>query len=447
MSSIRNQNICILGLGVSGRSALRYLQRSGALLFGVDQNWDLLNENREIQELKKQGIQFLHESQVDKLDFCKALIVSPGVPPTNLIYQKALNQGIEILGEVELACRTMSNPCLAITGSNGKTTTTMLTTHVLNVAGIKARAVGNIGVPLTEALEDENGDVIVLELSSWQLETLKSKAFDAALILNITPNHLDRHGTMQAYASAKLNIREGLKVGQPLYMGSDCYATFGVHSAIPIGYDENCLLRCDQTHVWLGDEIQFTLPEKYQGKKRHDVENMLGAFALCRSLGVDGPTFLKALSTFVKPPHRIEFVKEIGGVSYFNDSKATSLEAVMKAVESMDGKTILIAGGMHKGAAYHPWAASFKGKVGAIYAIGQAAEKIEADVGGTIPVQKCKDLDEAIQCASKIAKRGENVLLSPGCSSYDMFKNYEQRGEEFKRIVLQSLPNEESEDD
>jgi|694.fasta_scaffold07759_16 UDP-N-acetylmuramoylalanine--D-glutamate ligase len=433
------EKILILGLGLSGRAAAKYVIARGGKVCAVDNNQELLNENQEIEALRRRGVRCLHDTNLRVGDFQK-LIVSPGIPQTHPLYQQALTFGVEILGEMELALRALENPCLAITGSNGKTTTTLLVEHVLNFVGIKARSAGNIGLPLTAIIDTlPKEEVIVLELSSWQLETLRTAAIDAAVVLNITPNHLDRHLTIENYAKAKLNLRHCLKSGKTLYMGEDCFDHFNYlieKTAIKtFGYSSQSHIYCDRTNVYHEGKIQFGVPSIYQGKKSHDVENMMAAFALCMEIGVTGEQFASALPTFKKPPHRIEFVRNIGGVSYYNDSKGTSLDAVVKAVESMDGPSILIAGGVHKGAAYTPWLTAFDGKVRHICAIGQAAEKIRSDLGIKIAVDVFETLEEALVQASSLARNGENVLLSPGCSSYDMFKSYEHRGDEFKRLV------------
>lgn len=432
-------NVLVIGLGLSGRAAAAFLLKRGARVHGVDRDRELLATHAEIQNLYKQG--FSASLENEPLDVCSfgLVVVSPGVPPTNPCYASALASGIPIIGEMELACRHMAQRCFGITGSNGKTTTTMLVTHALNQSGKKARALGNIGTPMTAVLDDCDDEILIIELSSWQLETLSAKVFDAGAILNITPNHLDRHKTMQAYAGAKINLKNCLKPHAPLFMGKACREEFASllegFEAKSFGFDSACSVYSDRFRVFLDGKSAFELPPEFQGKATHDVENMMAAYALCQVAGVSGDAFLSSLATFRKPPHRIEFVKKIDGVAYYDDSKGTSIVAVEKAVTALEGPIHLIAGGVHKGASYAPWRETFSGRVSHIYAIGQAANQIKGDLGDLLPVELHGSLKEALDSAAKRARPGENVLLSPGCSSYDMFKDYNHRGDEFKRLV------------
>ncbi len=437
----QNKQVVVLGMGISGRAACRYLLNRGFPVLGIDKNQQLLNQHAEIQALCKEGLHIQGEDipiPVQTIDFC---VASPGVPPTNPIYQQLRKADIKIIGEVELACRDLAHPCLAITGSNGKTTTTLLVEHILNHQGVSAKAVGNVGVPVTEIINQETSKqtVLVLELSSWQLETLTSAPLDAGVILNITPNHLDRHASLEEYARTKIHMKNCLKPGKKLYVGAQCYRDFGEFfdgfDVSLFGYEKGCALYCDRNGVFVNENIEFILPPEYRGKVSHDVENMMAAYALCREAGISGSQFISAFRTFKKPPHRIEFVCSCKGVSYYNDSKGTNIDAVIKAVDSMPGDTILIAGGVHKGASYTPWIEAFRGKVKAVCAIGQAAEYIRQDLASMAPVEIFSTLEEAVQEASKKAKNGWNVLLSTGCSSFDMFRDYIHRGDEFKRIV------------
>jgi UDP-N-acetylmuramoylalanine--D-glutamate ligase len=436
-----NKQVLVIGLGVSGRAAADFLLKSGAKVAAVDRSKELLETHEQVIQLRHQGMSVYLETDPLELDSYDFVVVSPGIPPTHPVHQKALKEGKEVIGEVELACRSIAQPFLAITGSNGKTTTTLLVEHVLKTSGYKAKALGNIGIPLTQALMDspDAKEILVVELSSWQLETLKSQVIDAAVILNITPNHLDRHLSMQAYAAAKIGIKNCLKPGKNLWMGSEYYREFlpliQSHPVMTFGYSADCDIFCDKQNVIVKDEVEFTLPQEYRAFISHDVENMMAAFALCKEVGIEAKQFMTAFASFKKPPHRIEFVRKLNGVSYYDDSKGTNLEAVIKAVQSMKGTTILIAGGVHKGTAYTPWIKAFAGKVRCICAIGQAAEQIKSELGLQMHVNVFADLNEAILYAAAHAKFGENVLLSPGCASYDMFKDYQHRGQEFKRLI------------
>ncbi len=448
------KKVAVLGLGITGKSAVSYLLKRGFEVIGIDQN-EKIGEQPAIQTLKKRGLQ-LADSQIAslpnicelnfcELNFCELdfLVVSPGISPLHPIYRAAKQAGIEILGEIELACRTLKHPCVAITGSNGKTTTTLLIQHILKQAGIFALAVGNIGVPLTQVVDDYDEKpikpLLILELSSWQLETMEAKCLDAAMILNITPNHLDRHGTLENYAKAKLNIIHCLKEKAPLFINDSClplvsflmkpydYFTFGTH--------RNCHLATDYQNIYEEKTVAFQIPSFYQTASKHDLENLLAAYSLCKHLKISIDLFIEGLKTFIKPPHRIEFVSNHLGVAYYNDSKATSTDAVIKAVESLSGRIILIVGGVHKGSSYHCWITAFLPKVSLICAIGQAAAYIDRELGPFLTIKIFATLESAFAHAVNCAKTGETVLLSPGCASYDMFKDYEERGDKFKSLV------------
>jgi UDP-N-acetylmuramoylalanine--D-glutamate ligase len=443
----QNRKVFIIGLGISGQTAAQFLLEQGAKVSASDKNRALFT-SEPVGRLIQQGMILFSENEDFEINTYDFFVVSPGVPTSNPIYKKALELKKEVIGEVELACRSIKQFFLAITGSNGKTTTTLLVEHVLRKSNLNAKALGNIGVPLTQALlrsvpgdslVSDSTDIIIAELSSWQLETLESKIIDAAAILNITPNHLDRHHTMEAYAKAKIKIKNCLKNGKKLVMGVESYREFRPlvqnYPTITFGYTSDCDIFCDTKQVFIKDNVEFILPIAYRGIKSHDVENMMAAFALCKEVGISSDKFIEAFGSFKKPPHRIEFVRLLKGVSYYNDSKATNLDAVMKGVQSLKGTTILIAGGVHKGASYHPWICSFNDKVKVICAIGEASQQIKDEVGKNILVEIFSDLKEAVLYASKYATPGENVLLSPGCASYDMFKDYQHRGEEFKHLI------------
>lgn len=430
----------VLGLGISGRAAAELLLKRGIKVIGIDKNAATLVLQEDIQALIKIGLRVASESEHIDILQIDSVVASPGIPPTHPIYQQALQAGKEIIGEVELACRSIKQPVLAITGSNGKTTTTLLVEHVLNQNGFKAKAVGNVGIPLTRALLDTYGfeDILVLELSSWQLETMESKVIDAGAILNITPNHLDRHVTMAAYAAAKIKMKDCLKPNGTLWMGCTCYQEFkqmlGSFPVKTFGYTKGSDIFCDKHDITI-ENFRIEIPLEYQESVNHHIENMMAAMALCSHIGIRPPDFMAAFASFKKPPHRIEFVRNIRGVSYFDDSKGTNIEAVARAVQSMKGPTILIAGGVHKGTSYASWAKTFAGKVRFICAIGQSASQIQYELKDACEVEIFSDLGAAVEFAASIAQDGENVLLSPGCASFDMFKDYQHRGQEFKRLI------------
>lgn len=382
----------VIGLGVSGKSAAHFLKEKGYQVFTHDKD---PSKAIDYPFLKDPGTDF------------DLAILSPGIPQTNPIVENLLHANVEVIGEIELACRYIKQPMIGITGSNGKTTTTLLVAHVLNELGIEAVAMGNVGIPLT-SLKNEKA-VIVCELSSYQLETLKAKCLDQAAILNITPNHLDRYKVMERYAQAKFLIQNNLKESGSLLIHENILKEFG---------------------TFIKSKIRV-----FCSKENHNLENQDAAYKLCEPFGIKREDFDKAAKSFVKPPHRIEYVTDIKGIKFYDDSKGTSVHATLRAVESMQGQVILIAGGVDKGYPYTDWIQPFEKKVKKIIAIGEAAPKIENDLKGHIEVVRVKTLEEATLISFKEASIGDNVLLSPGCASTDMFKDYSERGQLFQKAV------------
>jgi len=436
------KKILVLGLGESGRAAAKFLLHKGAFVVGFDKDKSLIESNKEIQNMCLDGLQaFGDEALIAVQDF-DLVVVSPGFSPTEKLYGQAIAAGIEIIGEMELGCRFLKDfksQAIGITGTNGKTTVTLLVEHVLNEAGIKAKAVGNIGTPITSYLLNDNRDsseILVIELSSFQIETLFCKVFELAVILNITPDHLDRYEGMNDYAMAKIKLKNCMKDKAPLYVNEACYKEFqGMFGSAnvslfgyQIGHQKHNNLYTDLKNVYLKETMPYTWPY-------HEIENMMAAYAMVKHFNITAEQFLKSYAGFKKPSHRIEFVREVNGISYYDDSKGTNIDAVMKAVEALKQPIYLIAGGVDKGASYAPWKEIFKHKVKAVLAIGEAAEKIRNDLFPQIEVAVFKTLEMAVRSATDLAENGDAVLLSPGCSSYDMFKDYKERGNEFKRVV------------
>ncbi len=394
------QKALVLGYGESGRSAELFLKRRG---------WSVV-----VADCQSGGEVF-SDTDLSVLDGVELVVASPGVPPTQDLYREAVVRGIPVIGEVELALRFLTNRAVGITGTNGKTTVTLLTAYALERCGLRAVAAGNVGTPLTLAVDSEPADTIfVIELSSWQLETVKSKVLDAAVVLNITPDHLDRHLTMDSYASAKAKIQEIVKEGGVLYVHPDVareFSTFFRTGYQVYGQDGN-------------------------GANHHD-ENRQAAFSLCRCFGISEVQFYQAIKGFQAPPHRLELIGVYRGVRYVDDSKGTNVDAVVKAVGSTEGSIFLIAGGVDKQCGYGPWLDCFPGRVRGVFAIGQARDAIRSSLQSVLPVMLCESLEEAVKCAAALAQEGDTVLLSPGCASYDMFNSYKHRGLVFRELVHQ----------
>lgn len=396
--------ILVIGHGVSGKAAIAFLRSQGHEVIVVD---------------KKGGEGVFVDSADFSLDGFSQVILSPGIPQNHPLVKKALLLKIEVIGEIELGFRYLKNRCFGVTGSNGKTTTVTLTAHLLNFAKKKARALGNVGDTVCSyLLEADPEEILIIELSSFQLETLQTKILESAVVLNITPNHLDRHFDMHEYVKAKARIQNCTK--QEVYVSREILKEYNE-------YFPNAL--CFEKDLAQIDEVSYTqlkMPSK---------QSVNAAYLLCKRCGVTDLEFLQGLASYKKPPHRIEWVAEIDGVSYYNDSKSSNIHSVMHAVGRMNGEIVLIIGGVHKGASYKPWIESFRGKVRQIIAYGKAAPIMEYELASSFPFIGVDRFADAVKLAKKMAKKQETVLLSPGCSSYDQFENYEQRGDEFKRLV------------
>ena len=403
----------VLGLGISGRAAANFLRKRGDEVIGVD---------RIIQTVD--GLTVLSDAGPIQLEGVDLVIKSPGIPSTHAWVQAAHNKSIPVMGEIDLAFaefKKRGKRLFGITGSNGKTTTTLLTAHLFNTVGKKALATGNVGAPLIAHVESDE-EVLVVELSSFQLEhCVENRVLDGAVILNITPNHLDRHSDFNSYQEAKLRICHCLKENAPLYISKQV---------------ESCCTHIPRSYEVFNSVVDTISSLGYRDGKfslfPHDLENLSAAYALTR---VSKRELMQGISTFVRPPHRLEWVRTVAGVNYINDSKATSVDAVVKAVQALPGPIVLIAGGVDKGGAFTDWLPSFKGKVVRILALGQAAGRIESELMPELLIEKVSSLEQGVCRASKAASLGDTVLLSPGCSSYDQFRDYQHRGEVFREIV------------
>jgi UDP-N-acetylmuramoylalanine--D-glutamate ligase len=398
--------VLVIGYGVSGKSAAAFLKAQGHDCVIVD---------------KKAGPGVLLDSGDLSLEGISQVILSPGVSQEHPLVQKALKKGLEVIGEIELGMRFVKNRCFGITGANGKTTTVLLIAHVLNSADKKARALGNVGDSLTSYLcAADPEEILILELSSFQLETMQTAALEMALVLNITPNHLDRYESMSGYVQAKARIQGCIKRGGECFISTQVEEAFGAQFVGAKNFEK---------------EVDLNFGISYTDLKMAHKQSVQAAYLVCKRCGVSDMEFLRALQSFQKPPHRIECVAEIHGVRYYNDSKSSNIHSVMHALSCFSGPLVLIVGGVHKGASYLPWLEHFKGRVREVVAYGQAAPLMEKELAGSVAFKRVDRFADAVNYAKNNAKNNETVLLSPGCSSYDQFQNYEQRGEEFKRLV------------
>lgn len=438
---LAGKKVLVLGLGVSGHSASHFLLSKGAIVWGADQKINRLSSDPSIQHLVQKGLRLLVDQlPLPSVDF---IVVSPGIPLSHPLVQAAYEAKIAVIGEIELGALFSRHSMMGVTGTNGKTTVTLMTTHILNQCGYPATSLGNTGIPFTrELLTLPETNQIILELSSYQLETLSQPVLNVGIILNITPDHLDRYPSMEAYVGAKIQIEKCLKSTGTLYVDEktfrDYQSLFKNGTPLVFGYHLKSFIYSDLLSVYRAGHKKFDLPPSLQGRKTHDLENLLACYALCAEQGISADQFLEGWASFKKPDHRIQLIADFNQVHYYDDSKGTNIDAVVRAVQSIDRKIILIAGGVDKGASYLPWLEAFKDKVKYICVIGEAAVKIESELSPYIGVLRCSTLEEAVTEASRNAEPGEAVLLSPGCASFDMFTDYVHRGKEFQRVVKNS---------
>jgi UDP-N-acetylmuramoylalanine--D-glutamate ligase len=378
------------------------------------------------------------------------IVVSPGVPANLPPLTLARAAGIPVWSEIELAWRFLRGKLVAITGSNGKTTTTALVAHILKTAGIPTLVGGNIGTPLLSLVESStDSTVTVAEVSSFQLETIEAFRPEIGVLLNLTPDHLDRHASFEEYAAAKMRLFENqLDRDAAVLNADDPEVTkrmpskpqvfwFSRQKRVAAGAflrDGQIIFRHDGEEVSVGRRDDIPL------RGEHNVENVLAACAAAHLAGAEPGAIANGVKTFRGVEHRLEFVAEIGDVEFFNDSKATNVDAALKAIEAFPGPLIVILGGKDKGSPYTPLVEPLRQRARMAILIGAAAEKIAADLGDAVPYVHAETLGRAVQLAMSAAQPGDTVLLAPACSSFDQFENYEHRGRTFKELV-RSLEN------
>ncbi|MGI6176634.1 MAG: UDP-N-acetylmuramoyl-L-alanine--D-glutamate ligase [Christensenellales bacterium] len=391
----------------------------------------------------------LGESPQDLLDGIELVVVSPAVPQYNEGIVAAKARGIEVIGEIELGYRYTRGTLVAITGTNGKTTTTALSGRMFEDAGRTTYTLGNIGVPITSrALLTKPGDVIVAEVAGFQLESTVSFRPHVCVFQNITEDHLDRFGTMEAYIASKLHIFKNQKENDFAVLNYDDarVRTFSAHTKARTLYfsrktevQQGAFLKDGVILFRLnGKEVRVCRADEIRIKGTHNLENALGAICAGMVMGLNEANIRRTMMTFEGVEHRIEFIKEIGGVCFINDSKATNPDSTLKAIEAMDRPTVLILGGYDKKNDFTPLFEAFTQNICAVVAIGDTKERIlqAAKNTGFLEIHTADTFEEAVLKCFELAHPGYNILLSPACASYDMFTNFEQRGEIFKQIVL-----------
>jgi UDP-N-acetylmuramoylalanine--D-glutamate ligase len=448
MMDLKNKRVLVVGLGKSGLSAAMFLREQGARVT-VSDTRSAVALAKEIPALLEAGI-MVESGGHGLLTFRRQdlIVVSPGVPMDTPEVKQVVAFGLPVIGELELASRYLHGRVVAITGSNGKTTTTTLVGKIFADAGVPTLVGGNIGLPVIDLVAKSTPETVsVLEVSSFQLETIEEFHPWIAVVLNITPDHLDRHGSFETYAAAKARITERQGAEDFLVLNAEDKAA------------QMIALKTKAQIFWFsgrrpvkqgafvhGESILFIAREGAKAepvmpvsdihlKGSHNVENVLAAVCAARLAKIPAESIRASVAGFAAVEHRLERVKVVNGVEFYNDSKATNVDATMKAVASFAGGIHLILGGKDKDSDYSLMSGMLKERVKIVYTIGSAAEKIERELQGVVKIVPAETLQVAVAKAAKAATNGDVVLLSPACSSFDQFENYEQRGRVFRQLV------------
>ncbi len=432
----------VVGLARSGQAAARMLAARGEIVRGVDSGFP-----EAAAGLEGVGVEvFLDTDGLAQLEGTRTVVKSPGVPREAPVIAAALTRGIEVVGELELAWRALPNRFLAVTGTNGKTTTVELLGHVYRGAGEPVAVAGNVGTALAELVGEVEPDAtVVCECSSFQLEDTTHFAPECAVFLNLAPDHLDRHADLEAYLAAKLRVFAN--------QGNDDVAVYNADDPFTEGIDlGGCARRVAFCHG-AGPDCEVALAESaifYDGEPlieaaelglfgEHNVANAMAAAAAALSMGIDRDAVREGLRTFAGVAHRLEPVAEIGGVRFVNDSKATNVASAAVGLRAFEGGVHAILGGSEKGEPFAPLLDPVRERCSACYLVGASADRLAAELSSAasagVELHRCTDLEDAVHRAAAAAKSGQTVLLSPACASFDAFENFERRGERFREIV------------
>jgi UDP-N-acetylmuramoylalanine--D-glutamate ligase len=439
---LKGKRVTVAGLGETAVALARLLLRADAVPF-VSESGEAEGSEEQVAALEALGVPYElgghTPARFEGADLC---VPSPGVPPSIAPLQAAVARGIPVWGELEVAWRCCGAPVLAVTGTNGKTTTTELLHAMARAGGFDAALAGNNRTPFSEAvLGEPAAECIVLEVSSYQLETARTFRPRAAAVLNLTPDHLGRHRTMEEYARVKGRIFMNQCAGDTAVVNEDDPFTRAM--AVPegvrrVGFSMGTRPR---NGLWVdggvirdGDEAVADVAD-VPIPGAHNLQNMLAALALARAAGFPAESVMEALRAFPGVEHRIERVTELDGAQWFNDSKSTNVDSLKVALESFDRPVVLIAGGRGKGTGYGALRELVRARVKTLVVLGEDAPRIEADLRDAAPVARAVDMADAVNRARAAAAPGDVVLLSPGCASFDMYRNFEERGRDFKRCV------------
>jgi len=444
---LRGKRVLVVGLARTGVATALFCAARGAKVTATDARTETAIGDA-LAPLRAAGVQLELGAHRENTFLEQDLIVpSPGVPADAPSLQAARAKGITIWSEIELADRFLKGRLIGITGSNGKTTTTSLIEHVLRSAGVPTILAGNIGTPLIARVEQTNDTTAtVVELSSFQLELIDTFRPDISVFLNLTPDHLDRHHTLESYGAAKARIFENQTEADCAVLNADDPATTKYAPSKPQVFWFSRKQRVAQGAFVREDEIVF----RHDGKEEvvlklqdiplagaHNVENALAAAVATRLAGADAAAIARGVRSFSGVEHRLEFVAEIGGVRYYNDSKATNVDATLKALDAFPGRILVVLGGKDKGSDYPLLQKPLRERAILALLIGAASEKIEKQIAGSVAMERAGTMERAVDIASHAARAGDVVLLAPACASFDQFENYEHRGRVFKDLVHQ----------
>ncbi len=449
---LKNKNVLVLGLGISGLSIIKALHKLGANIIISDTKSEK-ELNNLLQQIKDISMEYHLGTDDFNLDGIDLIIKSPGIPPHANLVKKAVNENIEIITDIELAYRiSPTENLISITGTNGKTTTTTLTGEIFKHANYNTYVVGNIGVGILDKIVDaDKNDVFVIEASSFQLEHIKYFKPKVSLILNITPDHIDWHGSYENYRCTKLKAIRNLDYNDYAIINYDDEYLKGVVDDIKSNVILFSVKQPLEKGIYIENEniiinngidkkILMSIKDiKLIGK--HNLENVLGGIGIGLAMGINTDVIKDVLSSFKGVEHRIEFVTSINGRKFYNDSKGTNPDASIKAIEALEKSIILIAGGYDKGTSFDEFIKACKGKVKVLILLGQTKYKIKEvalkyDIDNVYMVENMKD---AVVLSNKLSAEGDNILLSPACASWGMYKNFEERGNDFKTYVYQLM--------
>jgi len=442
---LRRKRVLVVGLARTGVATALFCAGHNAMVTATETRGE--GELGDAPaKLRAAGVSLELGGHTGKTFLAQDLIVpSPGVPADDPFLVLARSKGITVWSEIELAYRFLEGKLIGITGSNGKTTTTTLVHHILKAGAMRAYLAGNVGTPLISEVEKmDAGSVAVAELSSFQLELIEKFRPNIGALLNLTPDHLDRHKTMEAYASAKARIFANQTELDAAILNADDPASVKYAPKKPQVFWFSRKTVVAQGACLQGDEIVVVHHGKTEPVMKaaeiplpgaHNVENVLAAVIIARLAGVDSATIASAVKSFAGVEHRLEFVADIRGVRYYNDSKATNVDATLKALDAFPGRILVILGGKDKGSDYTVLQKPLRERAILALLIGAAADKIEKQIAGSVAIERAGTLERAVEAATLAARSGDVVLLAPACASFDQFENYEQRGRVFKQQV------------